>query len=192
MTGSGPGHRTVALHEWHLVGPDGLPLRHRTIQVIRALRPGLSSYTYRFDRREAVVEVLRGATPGKPYADLLLGLTGIDLHFPRPLEAGETASFEYVTHFRWQAVPPPRFRRAARSPVEHVDIRVGFTPPRLPAEVRWCLWDGFGDDAPLRAVERVELDAHHSVHRYVERLEGHTVGFEWTWPPGQEPVPPGD
>ena len=189
MATSQPAHRTVSLHEWHVVGPDGLPLRHRTIQVIRALRPGLESYCYRFDRREAVLHMVRGATPGEPYQDPEIPwLTAIDLHFPRPLDVNETTSIEYETHFRWQSVPPPRFRRAARLPVEHLDLRVIFSAERLPAEVHWAVWDGFGDDAPLRAAERLELDAHHAVHRFVEKLEGHTVGFTWTWPPGQEPA----
>ena len=186
-----PAHRTVALHEWHRIGADGLPLRHRTIQVIRALQPGLRSYTYRFDRREVEVDFVSGARPSEPYQDDVLGLTAVDLVFPRPLEAGETASFEYVTVFHWHSVPPPRFRRAARLAVEHLDIAVVFAPERLPAQVEWGLWAGFTDDAPLRAAERVELAADHGVQRFIEHLHGHTVGFTWTWPPGIEPSLPG-
>jgi hypothetical protein len=182
----------VSLHEWHLVGADGLPARHRTIQVVRALRSGVASYTYRFDRREATVHAVRGATASEPHDDEIPGLTAVDLRFPRPLALNETASFEYETHFRWRAVPPPRIRRAARQPVQHLDIQVTFSAERLPAEVHWCLWDGFTDDAELRAAERVELDADHSVQRFVEQLEGHTVGFAWSWPPGLEPVVGGD
>jgi hypothetical protein len=157
------------------------------MQVIRALRPGLAAYTYRFDRREASVGLVRGARAGEPYDDEVPGLTAVDLIFPRPLEQGETTSFEYETLFSWQSVPPPRFRRAARSPVEHLDVRITFAPERLPTEVHWALWDGFTDDAELRAAEPVELDDQQSAHRFVERLHGHTVGFLWTWPPGQEP-----
>jgi hypothetical protein len=69
-------------------------------------------------------------------------------------------------------------------------MRVEFSPERLPAEVQWGLWDGFGSDARLRAAEWVELDAEHSAHRFVEELQGHTIGFIWTWPPGREPVLP--
>jgi hypothetical protein len=160
------------------------------MQVIRALRPGLRSYTYRFDRREAEVDVVRGAWAGRPYEDETPGLTAVDLVFPRPLEVGETTSFEYVTVFHWQSIPPPRFRRTARSPVEHIDVRVLFHPERLPAQVQWGLWGGYTDDAPLRASERVELGSDHSVQRFVEQLHGHTVGFAWSWAPGEEPVTP--
>jgi hypothetical protein len=191
VSASQPAHRTVALHEWHRIGPDGLPLRHRTIQVIRALQPGVRSYTYRFDRREAEVDLVRGAIPGEPYDDEVPGLTAVDLVFPRPLDVGETTSFEYVTVFHWRSVPPPRFRRAARYPVEHLDVKLVFAPERLPAEVQWGLWSGFTDDAPLRAAERVDLAADHTAQRYIEQLSGHTVGFAWTWPAGMEPELPG-
>jgi hypothetical protein len=190
MNAPGPNHRTLSLHEWHRIGADGLPARHRTMQVIKALRPGVASYTYRFDRSEATVGLVRGARAGKPYADEIPGLTAVDLLFGRELEVGETTSFEYETLFTWRSVPPPRFRRAARQPVEHLDVRIKFAPERLPAEVHWGLWDGFGDDAELRGAELVELDSIHSAHRFIEHLEGHTVGFMWTWPAGQEPTVP--
>jgi hypothetical protein len=190
MSTSEPAHRTVSLHEWHHIGADGLPVGHRTMQVIKALRPGLTAYTYRFDRREATVNDVRGATAGEPYDDATPGLTAVDLVLSRPLGLHETTSLEYETLFHWRSVPPPHFRRAARSPVERVDLRIKFAPERLPAEVCWALWDGFGDDAELRAAERVDLDSQQSVHRFVEQLHGYTVGFVWTWAPGQEPTLP--
>jgi hypothetical protein len=88
-------------------------------------------------------------------------------------------------------VPPPQFRRAARTLVEHLDLRVMFAPERRPADVQWGLWSGFTADAPQRASERVELGADNSVQRFVEQLHGATVGFTWTWPPGMEPTLPG-
>jgi len=192
MCGPTIDHRTVSLHELHVIGPDGLPARHRTIHVIRALRDGLESYTFRFDRREATVHAVRGVRAGPPRDDPdLPGMTAVELLFPHPLEEGETASFEYETEFDWTSVPPPQVRRAARLPVERVEIGVEFSPERLPAQVHWGLWDGFGPDAQLRAAERVELDGEHSAHRFVEELHGHTVGFTWAWPPGREPVVPG-
>jgi hypothetical protein len=182
-------HRTVSLHEWHVIGPDGLPLRHRTVHVLRALRAGLSSYTYRFDSREARVRAVRGcqASPPRPDVD---GLMAVDLALPRPLAAGETASLEYETLFDWHSVPPPRLRRGMRQRVERLDMRVEFSPARLPARVEWAVWDGFGPDATVRAAEVVALDDEHAAHRFVDAAEGVTVGFIWAWADGQEPVPP--
>ena len=186
MSQEGPPHRTVSMHELHVVGPHGLPVRHRTVQVVRALQPGLASYTFRCDRRDASVRVLRGATAREPRLDVE-GFTAVELCFPRPLGLGETASLEYETVFDWRSVPPPRLRRAARQPVERLEMRVAFTPGRLPAELHWALWDGYGPDAGLRAAERVSLDDECSAHRFMDEIEGVTVGFTWTWPPGEEP-----
>lgn len=185
-----PAYRTVSLHEWHVVGPDGLPARHRSQHVVRALADGVAAYTFRFDRAEASVRALRGAVVGEPYEDGDTGLTAVDLVLPRPLAAGETATFLYETTFTWRAVPPPQVRRASRQRVERLDMRVEFSPERLPAELQWAVWEGFGPDARLRAAERVELDAEHAAHRFVDTMESGTVGFTWAWPPGQEPVGP--
>jgi hypothetical protein len=190
MGSDGPAHRTLSLHEWHVVGPEGLPVRHRTVHVLRALRPGLAAFTYRYDSGDAVVRALRGARAGVPRPDAD-GLTAVDLTFPRPLAVGETASLEYETVFTWRTVPTPEIRRAMRLRVERLDMRVEFSPERLPAELRWAVWDGFGPDARMRAAERVELDEEHAAHRFVDAAVGVTVGFAWTWPPGSEPVLPG-
>jgi hypothetical protein len=187
VSGAGPAHRTLSVHEFHRVGPDGLPVSHRTVLVLRALRDGLPSYPFRFDRQEAFVRAVRGVRAGDPRTDED-GLTVVDMVFPRPLAAGETASFEYETVFSWRSVPPPQVRRAARQPVQHVEMRVEFHPSRLPAELHWALWDGYLPGARLRAAERVELDAEHAAHRFIEELHGHTVGFTWSWPPGRRPV----
>jgi hypothetical protein len=182
-----PAHRTVSLHEWHTVGPDGLPLRHRTVHVLRALRSGLASYTFRFDSREARVRAVRGCTATEPRRDAD-GLVAVDLLLPRPLAAGETALLEYETSFDWRSVPPPQMRRAMRQRVERLDMRVEFSPQRLPARLEWAVWDGFGPGAGIRAAEVVELDDEHAAHRFVDAAEGVTVGFTWTWPSGREPT----
>jgi hypothetical protein len=189
VTSPAPAHRTVSLHEWHLVGPDGLPVRHRTLHVLRALRPGLRSYTYRCDSRDARVRAIRGASAGQPYPDVE-GLTAVDLALLRPLAVGETAALKYETLFDWTSIPPPYVRRGMRLRVERVDMRVEFSSQRLPARLEWVVWDGFGPDARIRAAEEVVLDREHAAHRFLDVADGVTVGFTWTWAPGQEPVLP--
>ena len=51
------------------------------------------------------------------------------------------------------------------------------------------VWDGYfaRQYAGLRAAERVPLDDEFSAHRFMDEIEGVTVGFTWTWPPGEEP-----
>jgi hypothetical protein len=77
-----------------------------------------------------------------------------------------------------------------RQRVERLEMRVEFSPERLPAELYWGVWAGFGPGARLRAAERVALDDEHSAHRFIDAVENSTVGFTWTWSPGQEPVLP--
>jgi hypothetical protein len=183
----------MSLHEWHLLGPDGLPRLHRTVQVLRALRPGFSTYTYRFDSRETEAEVraIRGVRLGEARVDDE-GLTAVDLELLRPLAVGDTASLEYETLFDWKTVPPPEVRRACRKRVERLDMRVQFSPQRLPVELQWAVWDGYGPDARLRAAELVELDHELSAHRFVDELTNGTLGFTWRWAPGDEPTLPAD
>jgi hypothetical protein len=183
----GPAHRTVSLHELHVLGADGLPVRHRTLHVLRALRPGLSAYTFRFDSREAHVRAVRGVRVSQPRREPG-GLTAVDLVLPRPLDEGETASFEYETTFAWRSVPPPHVRRSMRQRVERLDMRVEFSPQRLPAAVHWAVWDGHGAGARVRAAEQVHLDDENAAHRFLDAVGGgFTVGFTWTWPPGAGP-----
>lgn len=174
-------HQTVVLHELHEVGENGIPVRHRTIQVLRALAPGLSSYTYTFDTTAVGVRVLRGADCGPVYPTEQ-GLFSVDLTFARPLRQGETASLEYETDFRYDSPPPSEFRRATRGRIERMEIRVQFHPRRLPRTVAWTLWSDPTPHARVLAQELVSLDADSSVHRFVGGGDAATVGFAWTWP----------
>src|SRR5690349_4513 len=62
-----PRHQTLALHELHTLGPDGLPAEHQTIQVIKSTVDGMDAYPYRFDTDQLMVEVVRGGTVGETY-----------------------------------------------------------------------------------------------------------------------------
>jgi hypothetical protein len=170
-------YRTVALHEFHTLGADGLPQSHRTVHVIRALQQ-VRCYPYRFDTDAVRVEVLRGGRAGPLYRTSMNGVFAVDIELTRPLAPGETGSFEYRTVFDYRQPPAPQFRRATRRRCDNVEINVRFHPDRLPAHVCWAVWAGYGADEPLEQ-EPVTLDPDASVHRYLETLEGRAVGFRW-------------
>ena len=62
-----PSYRTILLHEFHYLGPDGRPLRHRTLRDIRSLVDGLASYRYSYDTSELTVSRVACGTASPPY-----------------------------------------------------------------------------------------------------------------------------
>lgn len=168
-------HHTVSLHEWHRVGPDGLPESHRTVHVIRA-NDRLERYPYIFDTDAASVRVVQGGRAGQPYA-LDNGLYAVDIVLTRPLSPGETASMEYETTFWYRTPPPPEFRRASSGRIDNIDLRVQFRHLRLPVQVWWSEWPAL--DAAPALNEPLRLNADKSVHRYLDSVENTVVGFRW-------------
>jgi hypothetical protein len=175
-----PRLKTLSLHDHHYLGPDGLPVRHRVIQVIEALVDGLDRVPYRADTNALTIEAGQGfsglAGPVyQPMAEVFVA----DMLLAKPLAAGETATLEYSASFHYTQPPPPEFRRVVRSFVENLDIRVEFHPARLPGSVVWAVWDGM--DGPIVEREHVDLDTQFAVHRYLRLAEKTAVGFHWDW-----------
>ena len=55
-----PQVKTLALHDHHYLGPDGLPQRHRVIHVIEAVVDGVDRLPYRADTNALTIEVGQG------------------------------------------------------------------------------------------------------------------------------------
>lgn len=176
---SPPTYQTIQLHEFHYLGPDGIPTHHRTVQAVRALTDGLAHHTYRFDTNSAEVERGHGGTPGEPY-HVEGSLWAVDLAFPRVLKRRETHSLEYVTRFHYPEAPPPCFRRAVRRAVRDLMMRVEFHPDRLPAHAWFAEWADYeGPNDVVSHLEPVELDAENAVERHLDLVESAVVGFLW-------------
>src|SRR5262249_14965946 len=111
LGGGPPRHETLALHELHILGPDGSPAEHQTIQVIRSLVDNLPSYPYRFDTDELAVEVIRGGRVGDRIYRIKKELYAVDILLTRPLAAGETTLTQVRTTFFYKTPPAPEFRR---------------------------------------------------------------------------------
>jgi hypothetical protein len=173
-------HATVSLHELHYIGPLGLPDRHRTVQVIRSLVDGLTSYPYRIDTDAADVQVVRGGHVGASYwADGVL--YAFEIVLVRPLRMNETASIEYETTFSYAEPPPPEFRRAALARVDNLELYLQFHPHKLPERVWWARWDDYRPGAQTVEQERIRLDTERSAHRFLPYVERTVVGFHWLW-----------
>src|SRR6201997_153694 len=55
-----PRVKTLSLHDHHYLGPDGLPVRHRVIQVIEALADGVDRVHCRADTNALTIETGQG------------------------------------------------------------------------------------------------------------------------------------
>jgi hypothetical protein len=175
-----PSYRTLSMHDHHYLGPDGFPARHRTIQVIEALADGVDRIPYRADTTAVSVEIGQGCSGlSGPFRSLTEGLFGTDILIAKRLAAGETATLEYVTIFRYETQPVPEFRRTVVRSLQNLDIRVQFDAARLPREIVRAVWDGL--DGPEIASERVIPDSQLAVHLYLRLVEKTVVGFRWTW-----------
>jgi hypothetical protein len=172
--------KTLSLHDHHYLGPDGMPAKHRVINVIEAIADGVDRVPVLADTNAVTIEAGQGfrglAGPVyQPIAELFV----VDMLLAKPLAAGETATCEYLVSFHYAVPPPLEFRRVVQSFVENLDIRVEFHPDRLPGTVEWAVWDGL--DGPIVEREPVTLDSQFAVHRYLRLAEKTAVGFHWDW-----------
>lgn len=178
--GAGPRrHDTIALHELHTLGPDGLPAEHQTIQVIKSIVDELDAYPYRFDTDQLVVEVLRGGRVGDTYR-ITDSFFAVDIVLDRTLAKDETALMHYRTTFAYRTPPPTEFRRGVLGTMRDVTLWVRFHPDRLPARVWQARWDRL-DHATVVEEQLVELDGEFSVQARFDTVTDAIVGFHWTF-----------
>jgi hypothetical protein len=170
---------TVMLHEFHYLGPDGRPLRHRTLHTIRALQDGLATYKYGFDTSEVKVDRIGGGVPGTPY-QRSENIWAVDVDLARTLPAGGEHSLEFEITFHYAEAAEPVFRRVAHERFENVAMRVEFHPGRLPRQVWWTEWQDYREpDSPILHRQPVSLDAEHAVYHRLDVMDRAVAGFAW-------------
>ncbi len=173
-------HQTLALHDHHYLGADGMPDRQRTLHVIEAIVDGLDRIPFRFDSDDLTLEVGQGCRAASgPFRKITDALYTTDILLAKPLARGDTLTLEYWMIFHFPERPASDYRRASRARMENVDIRVEFHPDMLPGAIWWASWDGIEGD--IVEQDAVSLDSQHSVHHYLKTLEDAVVGFHWAW-----------
>jgi hypothetical protein len=172
--------RTLALQEYHQLGPDGIPVKHQTRHVLVAVRDGVDRYPYRFDTDQLSVSMVRGGTVSEPYPTGE-GLFAVDILFSPPLKRGEPIGFEYDVDFHYRTPPPPEFRRGVRNRLESLSISVRFHPARLPRAIWWATWSGYQPGSQVVDRSRVQLDEECCAFTQVRDIEAATVGYHWEW-----------
>jgi hypothetical protein len=174
-----PRYKTISLREYHYLGPDGRPLKHRTVRDIRSLVEGLDQYRYTFDTSELAVERISGGRPGSPY-ELQDNLWAVDIDLPRTLNSGDEHSVEFESRFSYRSTVEPCMRRVAHERFENVALRVEFHPRRLPKRVFWVEWQDYREpDIKVIHEDPVTLDSEHAVYHRLDVLNRAVVGFRW-------------
>jgi hypothetical protein len=172
-------YRTLSLYEDHYLGPDGLPARHLTTQVIEATADGLGTYRYMFDTATLTVDVMQGGRLGEFTYDMGNGVFARDIVLMRPLRRGETATLRYSSSFHYAEPPEPEFRRASLRLVQNVNLRVEFHAGRLPRHVFFTEWNDLHGPPARRTPVAREPD--NSVSVYLQSMERAIAGFTWEW-----------
>ncbi|MBR7832582.1 hypothetical protein KDL01_04890 [Actinospica durhamensis] len=172
-------YETVQRHEFHYLGADGQPVRHRTIQTIRALVDGYSVHPYTFDLSEVELEFVLGGAPSEPYQ--LQGTHwAVDVQLPETLSIGQAVPMEFSTIFRNDAPLEPCFRYATHQRLTDLMFRVEFHPRCLPRSVHWTEWRDYREpDDVVTHSQSAALNREHSVVQHLEVLENAVAGFAW-------------
>jgi hypothetical protein len=174
-----PAYETIALREYHYLGPDGRPVAHRTVRDIRSLADGFDEYRYSFDTSDVTVQRISGGQPGEP-RHRYGSIWSVDITLPRTLENGDEHSLEFETRFHYTRPVEPCLRRAAHARFENVVVRVEFHPDKLPHKVYWAEWLDYREpNIVVIQEELVTLDAEHAVHHRLDVLNRAVVGFRW-------------
>lgn len=174
------GHETLSLHESHVLGPDGLPAEHQTIQVIRSTVDELTALPYCFDTDEIVVEVMRGGSIEDRVHQVADSLHAVNIVLNAPLTRGNTTLLRYHSTFFYKSAPPPEFRRGFRGRANDLTMWVRFHRDRLPRRVWLARWDAL-DHGRIVEQRSVELDDEYSTHHRFGEVERTIVGFHWSW-----------
>jgi hypothetical protein len=171
-------HQTLTLHEFHRVGPDGIPQWHETLQSIRSLIDELEVYPYRFDTNEIKAVRVRSGGSASPIYHVHDQIWAVNISLEKPLALGEEASLRYLVRFDYRTPPPPEFRRALSAGIASVELHVTFSKGRLPRRVWRTTWSDWTPGSHVLEEEQVELKGREAYWRKPDR-EPAVVGFRW-------------
>jgi len=170
-------HRTVAVFEHRLIGPDGRVTRHRTMRAILAREDGVDSFPCRLFPGATDVEVRHGGHVARR-SEFAGSTPVVEIALSAPLRAGQVASLEYDVLFADDPGQSVEYRRVAHVRAENVDIRVQFD--QRPEQIWWTVWDDY-QNGEIVYTEPAALDVDDCAHRYVPYLENSAAGFRWVF-----------
>ncbi|MFE6923064.1 hypothetical protein ACFVAV_18690 [Nocardia sp. NPDC057663] len=171
-------HQTKALFSRYYINSDRMLAKIETSHAMVALEDGVDTFGYSPRDTVADVQVIAGGSFAG-YRSSVPGFIGVELRLDRTLRIGQHASLQYFTAHRSTAEPCTQVRRAARSRINDVDMRVIFDTV-TPVRAWWCAWDSYdGGNTVLRVP--TDLTPIWELHRFFAYIEHTVVGFEWEW-----------
>lgn len=172
-------HRTIAVFERRVIGPDGTNITHRASRAIIAQTGTVSFYPCRQFSAASEVIMLRGGTitaRHEPNGSSPI----LEITLSTPLAVGQVGSFEYQANFAAGSGVVTEYRQVAHARADNVDIVIQFHRSRLPRSIWWAVWDDYRGGTVLNE-QKANLDSDGCAHRYLPYLENAAAGFRWEW-----------
>lgn len=165
------------------VGADRVSWDVRTTLTVQALTDGVDRFPLVHARDDIELTALTGCRL-EPDPDPRPGTAAlVHAHFPRTLHAGDVHVYAYRMRFTAPAGDRDRYVAGVATPTAVLAVQVGFTPPALPARVRWRAWRSFElAEEDVTAEQDVPLGPSHRVSWTQQDVRpGAIGGFEWSW-----------
>ncbi len=172
-------HRTLAVFEHRIIGPERHAIAHRTTRAITACTDTVYSYPCRRFSTASEITMLRGGRITARH-DLPGSTPILEITLSTPLLAGQITSLEYQAAFGARSGTVTEYRQVAHARADNVNLVVQFHDTRHPRKVWWVIWDDYRDGSILEQ-EAVSLDSDSCAHRYLTYLENAAAGFRWEW-----------
>jgi hypothetical protein len=172
-------HRTVAVFERRVIGPDGTSITHRASRAIMAQTATVNFYPCRQFSAASEVIMLRGGTitaRHEPHGSSPI----LEMTLSTPLAVGQVGSLEYRANFAPSSGVVTEYRQVAHARADNVDIVIQFHRSRLPRTIWWAVWDDYRGGTVLNE-QTANLDSDGCAHRYLPYLENAAAGFRWEW-----------
>lgn len=172
-------HRTVAVFERRVIGPDRAPAWHHASRAIKAEEGPVLFYPCRQFSAAAEVIMLRGGeiTSRREFAG---SSPVLEMTLSAPLTVGQVGSLEYRANFGPGSSVATEYRQVSHGRTSNVDIVVQFHPGCLPRCVWWAVWDNYREGEILEEQPCLP-DIEGCVHRHLPYLENAAAGFRWEW-----------
>lgn len=165
------------------VGADRTSWTVRSTLTVQALVDGVHRFPLVQSHRDVRLVPVLGCRVEHGAADGADELVTHHAVFPRRLAAGDIHVYAYDTRYTARTDRRDRYVVGVATPTAVLAVQVGFTPPQLPARLRWRTWRSLElADEDVLTDQEVLLGPSHRASWTQQDVASGIGGFEWTWP----------